>query len=149
MIKFEKSLLLSHGTLQKHKQTFNTIKVHTHTLRLLRGSSTSVIWKRPVLFSLLSLYMASPIILSLFIFPSAYRRNRSAEEPRSPSSRCENRNVSSNLGMEPFCTAVLCRCRFPGNSTTCTCQESMPLRALSGIPWAIITVTRSLWVSAR
>ncbi len=145
----EKSVLLNQK-LQKNKNK-NNIKAskHTHTLRLLRGSRTSVISKRPVCFSLLSLYMDSPIILSLFIFPSAYRRNRSAEEPRSPGSRCENRNVSSNLGMEPFCTAVLCRCRLPGNSTTCTCQESMPLRALSGIPWAIITVTRSLCVSAR
>lgn len=68
---------------------------------------------------------------------------------RSDGSRREKRNVSLKCGSEPFCTDVLCRCFLEGSRTMCTCQESIPVRALSGMSRAAIRETSSFSVSGR
>lgn len=128
------------------KDTHFSIKV---TLRLLRGSRTSVTSIVPPSgLSPPKRSTFSPIIRSRDILPpSAYSLNLMADMCSSDGSRREKRNVSLKCGSEPFCTDVFCRCFFEGSRTMWTCQESIPLRALSGMSRAATTETSSFSVS--
>lgn len=119
------------------------------TLRLLRGSRVSVISVVP-LSSPPKRSTFSPIIRSRNILPpSAYSLNLTADMCSSDGFRREKRNVSLKCGSEPFRTDVLCRCFLEGSSIMCTCQESIPLRALSGTSRTAITETSSFSASGR
>lgn len=121
------------------------------TFRLLLGSRTSVVSIVPPSgLSPRKRSTFSPIIRSRdILLPSAYSLNLIADFCRSDGSRREKRNVSLKCGSEPFCTEVLCRCFLEGSRTTCTCQALIPLRALSGISRAAITVTSSFSAAGR
>lgn len=121
------------------------------TLRLLRGSRESFISVVPPTgSSSLKRNSFSPIMRSRNILPPrAYSLNLMAILCSSDGLTREKRKVSLKCGSEPLCTDVFCRCFLEGSSTMCTCQESIPLRALSGMSRAVITVISSFSTSGR